>query len=158
MTRQHDQNQPGPADSGDDELKRRLDQARAELTGHGPVPDPRLEAVFHAGHAQGHDPADLPAAIVPIEPLTPLESPAASRRRHVAVTAIAASFLLLAGLAVNAANRNDPDSPVEVAADLAGAPQQVVTDESPDGEGNDDGGGEVDGADDNDGSDDCRRG
>ena len=133
MTRQHDQNQPGPGDSGDDELKRRLDQARAELTGHVPVSDPRLEAVFHAGHARRDDAADLPAAIVPIEPLTPFESPATSRRRYVAVTAIAASFLLLAGLAVNAANRSGPTSPVEVAADLDGAPQQVVTGESPDG-------------------------
>ncbi len=64
MTRPHDQNQPGPGDSGDDELKRRLDQARAELTGHVPVPDQRLEMVFLAGRA----PLDVPAAVEPIEP------------------------------------------------------------------------------------------
>jgi hypothetical protein len=139
MTRDDDQNQTDDRGPEADELNRRLDQASAELSGRLPMPDQRLDTMFAARHAPLS--TDLPATVVAVEPLTPFDPPSGSRRRPVAVTAIAAAFLLLVGLAGYAANRGNSVSPVEVAADSAGSPQQAAADDAPHEDGSDHDGG-----------------
>ena len=138
-------NEPEPhpsRSSGSDEeiLRLRLDQARAELTGHGPAPDQRLEAMFLTGQAPV-DSTDAVTATVEPEPLG--TSASASSWRRVAVAAIAASFVLLVGLAAFAAGRGDSDAPVEIAGDtVAGSGENLAVDAGNRATGNDDDGGE----------------
>jgi hypothetical protein len=138
-------NEPEPhpsrsSGSGEEILRLRLDQARAELTGHGPAPDQRLEAMFLTGHA----PVDATDALTLTAEPEPLgTSASASPWRRLTVAAIAASFVLLVGLAAFAAGRGDPDAPVEVAGDtVAGSGENLAVDAGSGATGNEADGGE----------------
>jgi hypothetical protein len=115
---------PSRSSAADEEIRRRLDRARAELTGHRPAPDQRLEAMFLTGQA----PVDSPdAAIATAEPEPLGTGASASPWRRVMVTAIAASFVLLVGLGAYAARRSGSDSPIEIAgATVAGSGDTVA--------------------------------
>jgi hypothetical protein len=144
MTRDHDEERVGQ-DPDDGELRHRLDQTRAELTGHLPVPDQRLGAMFATGHvaigrrADEHpgrrDPGtDGYAVVLQVEPAADAGSGPPPRRR-MAVISIAAAFLLVVGLAVYAAaGRGDSDVPVETAAGTTEV-GPLVSDEPDDPEG-----------------------
>ena len=138
MTRDHETNDTASENPAGD-VDGRLEQVRAELTGHLPPPDQRLQAMFLTGAAPA-EPFDDGSDLVVVEPVSDLESRRSSSRGALAVASIAASFVLLAAGATYAAGRGGSGPPVEIAGDAADEPGLTLVDEPPveDGRGGDD--------------------